>query len=63
MAGSLRLDDLLSSLCTEAQKDSSGAFTMDATTAMEKLRQFQLADIRKCWQSCWSTCAEKGIGS
>ena len=44
MAGSLRLDDLLSSLCSEGRQDSSGAFTMDAATALEKLRKFQLTD-------------------
>lgn len=43
MAGFLQLDDLLRGLSDEGEKVSSGVFTVDPRTAMEKLARFQMA--------------------
>lgn len=43
MAGFLQLDDLLRGLSAEGEKVSSGVFTIDPRTAMEKLAKFQMA--------------------
>ena len=43
MGGFLQLDDLLRGLTEEGQKVSSGFFTVDTRTALEKLSKFQLA--------------------
>jgi hypothetical protein len=43
MSGFLQLDDLLSGLSTEGEKVSSGVFTVDLRTAMDKLSKFQMA--------------------
>ncbi|MBN9416449.1 hypothetical protein ABS71_01985 [bacterium SCN 62-11] len=44
MSGNLSLDDLLQSLSHEGERDSSGQFTLDIEKAVEKVRNFQLAD-------------------
>lgn len=43
MSGFLQLDDLLRGLTSEGEKDSSGVFTLELATALEKLAQFQMA--------------------
>ena len=43
MAGFLQLDDLLRGLSAEGERVSSGVFTVDPRTALEKLAKFQMA--------------------
>ncbi|MFN8610685.1 MAG: hypothetical protein U0931_24305 [Vulcanimicrobiota bacterium] len=59
---SLKLEDLLAGLNSEAEKESSGVFTLDERSALKRLAQFQLADP---FQYClrWLQAAVAGRAS
>ncbi|MBS2034593.1 hypothetical protein JST97_06385 [bacterium] len=62
MGSHLQLEDLLVSLNSEGQHDSSGAFTIDDRSALERLAKFQLVDP---YQYClrWLQAAVAGGAS